>query len=270
MQIKKMTAIALVSVMTATALPVAATVMGNPSRSEVTVSASDDKDSGKDAKKDKKKKDKKKKKEKEVKSPEEILAAIKALEWKKPATSGLEVDAYYKEADEFFAAVKSIDEKVSLFKVCKVELPDTVLIVPVDIRTGQVRRKNEAFAQVAESALFATDLTLMTTSLAAGAVAHAIQIGQDAIPFVGNAERKAANVQIAKAVKVFPMLKSLIDSQNGMLKRYFKQNANVETTDSVSDAMAVGAVDFSELESLGRDLTPEELEAQIAVEAEEI
>ena len=53
-------------------------------------------------KKKKNKKEKKKHKDKEVKSPEEILAMIKALEWTKPPLTGTNIDEYYSTADEFF------------------------------------------------------------------------------------------------------------------------------------------------------------------------
>lgn len=267
MRLKKLTVMALVSIMAATALPVAATVMGSSTQTEITSTSGDDEGTPKKDKKKDKKKEKKKKKEKEVKTPEEVLEMLKGIKWTKPAKSGLDVDSYYNDADEFFSLIKTVDEKVSLFKVCKVVDPNgNYIIAPVDIKSGAIRHKNEAFAQVTEASLFATDLTLMTTTLAAGAVAHSVQIAQDAIPFVGNAERKAANVQIAKAVKVFPMLKDLIDSQRNMLNRYFKQNANVETTDSVTDALAMGEIDFNDLETM--EMSEEELEQYIAEEGE--
>lgn len=258
MKFNKIMILAVASLLIGSAMTLSATPV--VSQGETTVMGSDD--DSKSEKKDKKKKEKKKKKDKEVKTPEEVLALIKAIEWKKPEKSGLEIDTYYNDADEFFKLIKDVDNSVSLFKVCKAVSPNgQSIIAPVDIRTGQIRHKNEAFAQVAEASLFATNLALMSTTLAAGAVTHAIQIGQDAIPFVGDPARKAANVNIAKAVKIFPLLKNLIDTQNGMMKRYFKQNENVETTDSVSEALAVGEIDFNELSEY--PMSDEDLEKYI-------
>lgn len=223
----------------------------------------DDSSKESDGKDKRKKKKGKKKKDKEAKSPEEIMAMIMALEWKKPAKSGLDVDKYYDEADQFFKLIKSVDQRVPLFKVYKITSPSgESTIAPVDIKTGEVRHKNEATNQVLESVSFGADLALQSTSLAAGALTYSVQIAQDAIPFVGNAERKTANVQIAKAVKTFPLLKQLIDSQRNMMDRYFKQNANIEANDSVSEAITTGDIDF--LDTI--DMSDEELAAYMEAE----
>lgn len=223
---------------------------------------SDDQDGkSKDKKKDKKKK--KKSKDKEVKSPEEILEMIKAFEWTKPPQMGTNVDEYYATADEFFKNLKQVDEEVCLFKVCRITSPSgESIIAPVDIRTGAVKHKNEAVSQVMQAIAYGSSLGLKSASLATMAIGCADQIAKDAIPFVGDPVRKKANMEIAKSVKSFKLLKELIDSQRNMMDRYFKANANVETSDSVSEAIAVGDVDFMEV----MEMSDEELAAYMEAE----
>ena len=222
-------------------------------------------DEGADSKDKKKKKEKKKekKKDKEVKSPEEILAMIKALEWTKPPLTGTKIDEYYTTADEFFKNLKQVDEDVHIFKVCKITSPSgESTIAPVEIRTGEVRHKSEAVHQVTQSVTYGSTVALQSATLATMTIGYADQIAKDAIPFVGDPDRKKANVQIAKSVKAFKLLKNLIDSQRNMMDRYFKANANVETTDSVSEAIAVGDVDFMDV----MEMSDEELAAYMEAE----
>lgn len=229
------------------------------------VVATDSNDQGvksKDKKKGKKK-EKKKKKEKEIKSPEEIIAMIKDFEWTKPPLTGTKIDEYYSTADEFFKNLKQVDEEIRLFKVCKITSPSgESTIAPVDLRTGAVRHKNEAASQVMQAVSFGATLGLQSSALALMTVGCVDQIAKDAIPLVGDPVRKKANVQIAKSVKAFKLLKSLIDSQRNMMDRYFKANANVETTDSVSEAIAVGDVDFMDV----MEMSDEELAAYMEAE----
>lgn len=226
---------------------------------EAVQAGDDDSSDGKEKKKKEKKK--KKKKEKTPKTAEEIIALLQGLEWKKPAKSGLEVDKYYDEADEFFKMLKTVADSVTIYKPMKVVTPSgKTEIVPVDA-AGNVRHKNEAFDQVMESVSYGISLTTRSTLLAAETLVHAVQIGQDAIPLLGNSERKAANVQIAKATKAFPLLKQLMDSQRSMAKRYFRP-ANVEVNDSVDEAIVSDDVDFMET----MEMTDEELDAYISAE----
>lgn len=220
-------------------------------------------DEGADSKDKKKKKKKEKKKDKEVKSPEEILAMIKALEWTKPPLTGTKIDEYYSTADEFFKNLKQVDEDVHIFKVCKITSPSgESTIAPVELRTGAVRHKSEAVNQVTQSVTYGSTVALQSATLATMTIGYADQIAKDAIPFVGDPDRKKANVQIAKSVKAFKLLKNLIDSQRNMMDRYFKANANVETTDSVSEAIAVGDVDFMDV----MEMSDEELAAYMEAE----
>lgn len=220
-------------------------------------------DKGTDSKDKKKKKKKEKKKDKEVKSPEEILAMIKTLEWTKPPLTGTKIDEYYSTADEFFKNLKQVDEDVHIFKVCKITSPSgESTIAPVELRTGAVRHKSEAANQVMQSVSYGSTVALQSATLATMTIGYADQIAKDAIPFVGDPDRKKANVQIAKSVKAFKLLKNLIDSQRNMMDRYFKANANVETTDSVSEAIAVGDVDFMDV----MEMSDEELAAYMEAE----
>ena len=113
---------------------------------EAVQAGDDDSNDGKEKKKKEKKK--KNKKEKTPKTAEEIIALLQGLEWKKPAKSGLEVDKYYDEADEFFKMLKTVADSVTIYKPMKVVTPSgKTEIVPVDA-AGNVRHKNEAFNQV--------------------------------------------------------------------------------------------------------------------------
>lgn len=205
-------------------------------------------------KKDKKKKDKKKKKQRSV---EEILADLQALPWDKPEKSGLAIDAWYDEADGFFEMVRGVDDKVALYTIRAVvsESGDTVL-APVD-KHGVIRHRNEAFDQVAQSVSYVAELLLKSTALAAGTVTHAIQIGQDAIPMVGNSARKKANTQIAKATKAIPLLKEIVGTQNNMMKKYKELNYKVSSNDADVEAMAELNIDFNDC----LQMTDEELAA---------
>ena len=217
-------------------------------------------------KKDEKKKDKKKKKkDKKQRSVSEVLADLQALEWDKPAKSGLDVDKWYDEADEFFKLVKGIEENVPLYTICKVTSPDgTTIIAPVD-KNGTIRHRNEAFEQVALGVLYGTNVTLQATNLGLGTAVHALQIGQDAIPLVGDASRKKANVQIAKATKAIPLLKEIVTTQNNMMNKYKELNFNLTS----------GDMDVTAMEELNIDpentltMTDEEMNAYLEAEAGE-
>ena len=88
---------------------------------EAVQAGDDDSNDGKEKKKKEKKK--KNKKEKTPKTAEEIIALLQGLEWKKPAKSGLEVDKYYDEADEFFKMLKTVADSVTIYKPMKVVTP---------------------------------------------------------------------------------------------------------------------------------------------------
>ena len=113
-----------------------------------------------------------------------------------------------------------------------------------------------------QSVSYGSTVALQSATLATMTIGYADQIAKDAIPFVGDPDRKKANVQIAKSVKAFKLLKNLIDSQRNMMDRYFKANANVEITDSVSEAIAVGDVDFMDV----MEMSDEELAAYMEAE----
>lgn len=204
------------------------------------------------------------KKNKEPKTADEIIALLQAIEWKKPAPSGLDVDRYYDKADEFFTLLRTVSDSVTIYRPVKVTTPSgRVEVLPVD-NTGKFRKKGEAFDQALETAGYMVSLTTQSAVLAAETLAHSVQIAQDAIPFVGNKDRKAANVQIAKATKAFPLLKQLMNSQRNMAQRYFRPK-NVEITDSVDEVITTEEIDFMETQ----DMTDEELNAYIEAEMAE-
>lgn len=262
MKLRRLTPISAILFLYGVSSPIAAVSVN--SNSEISLTSQQDN-------KEKKEKKKKEKKKKEVKSPEEILKRIKDLEWKKPPIYGKnevsqpnEVNKYYDDADKFFNLLKNVDQRVTLYKVCKIVSPSgESVIAPVEISTGAIRHTNEAIAQVMESIGYGTELGLQSTLLGTEAALNSVQIAADAVPFIGDPNRKAANGQITKALKAFPLLKELINSQLKMMNRYFKNNANVETTDSVTDAIATGDVDFMEV----LNMSDEELEEYIAAEA---
>lgn len=223
-----------------TIIALAAVLMLAPIVGAVNASTQDEKTEQTENKKDKKdKKDKKKKKkDKKQRSLAEVLADLQALEWNKPAKSGLDVDKWYDEADEFFALVKGIEDNVPLFTICKVSSPDgTTIIAPVD-KNGTIRHRNEAFEQVALGVLYGTNVALQATNLGLGTATYAVQIAQDAIPMVGDSARKKANVQIAKAVKAIPLLKEIVTTQNNMMNKYKEMNFNLSSGDIDVTAMA--------------------------------
>lgn len=217
-------------------------------------------------KKDKKDKDKKKKKKKDKKAPrkvEEVLADLQALEWDKPAKSGLEIDQWYDEADEFFKLVRGIEDNVPLYSLKAISVGDSILVLPVD-KTGTVRHRKESFEQVALGVLYGTNLALQATNLALGTVNNSVQIGLDAVPLVGDAKRKKANVQIAKATKAIPLLKEIVTTQNNMMKKYMEMNYNVTGDDAAVEAMKELNVDFDDMETW----TEEDYQAYLAGENE--
>lgn len=218
----------------------------------------------KDEKKKKKDKKKKEKKDKKQRSVAEVLADLQALEWDKPAKSGLEIDKWYDDADDFFKLVRGIDDNVPLYSICKVTSPDgTTIIAPVD-KNGVIRHRNEAFEQVALGVLYGTNVTLSGANLALGTAVHAIQIGQDAIPFVGNADRKKANVQIAKATKAIPLLKEIVTTQNNMMNKYKEMNFKLSSSDDEVTAMAELNIDPEKT----LELSDEAMNEYLAGEAE--
>lgn len=219
---------------------------------------------GSSDKKDKKKKDKKKK-EKKQRTLAEVLADLQALEWDKPAKSGLEIDQWYDEADAFFNLVRGIEDNVPLYTLRAVtnESGTQTIVCPVD-KYGTVRHRKESFEQVALGVLYGTNVALQGANLALGTAANAIQIGQDAIPFVGDANRKKANVQIAKATKAIPLLKEIVTTQNNMMKKYMEMNYNVTGNDADVEAMKELNVDFDNMITQ----SDEELEAYLQAEAE--
>ncbi len=212
------------------------------------------------AEKEKKKRDKKKQR-----SVSEILTDLQALEWDKPASSGLDIDKWYDEADSFFALVKGIEDNVPLYTIAMVKSPDgTTIIAPVD-KNGTIRHRGEAFEQVAKGVLYGTNVALAATNLALGTTTNAFQIGQDAIPFVGDASRKKANMQIVKATKAIPLLKEIVTTQNNMMNKYKEMNFNLTS----------GDMDVAAMEELNIDpentltMSDEEIAAYLEAEAAE-
>lgn len=217
-----------------------------------------------DKKKKEKKKDKKKKGKKQ-RTVEEVLADLQALEWDKPAKSGLEIDQWYDEADEFFKLVRGIEDNVPLYslRVVTNESGTKKIVAPVD-KNGVVRHRKEAFEQVALGVLYGTNVVLQSTNLALGTVNNAVQIGIDATPLIGDSNRKKANVQIAKATKAIPLLKEIVTTQNNMMKKYMELNYDVSGSDADIEAMKELNVDFENMITQSDD----DLEAWLAADAE--
>lgn len=213
---------------------------------------------------DKKKKDKKKK-DKKHRTVEEVVADLQALEWNKPPKSGLEIDKWYDEADEFFKLVRGIEDNVPLYslRVVTNESGTKKIVAPVD-KNGVVRHRKESFEQVALGVLYGTNVALQATNLALGLVTYADQIGIDAIPVVGDGVRKKANMQIAKATKAIPLLKEIVTTQNNMMKKYMEMNYDVTGSDADVEGMKELNVDFDNMITQSDD----ELEAYLAAEAE--
>lgn len=208
----------------------------------------------KEAKKDNKKKGKEKKKKKEQKNVQEVIAELKNIEWKKPAPSGdSSYDKMFESADQFITKIKSIDDEVTLYSIGIVvsESGDSIL-APIDAK-GTIRAKKEANAQTLAAVNYAADMTLKSADLALMVAGCAIQIGQDAIPLVGNAERKKANVQIAKATKGFKLLTDLIGTQRKIMEKYMATNSDLKSGDVDVEALQEMNVDVENVINLSDD-----------------
>ena len=209
-----------------------------------------------DSKKDNKKKDKKKKekKKKEQKSVQEVIAELKSIEWVKPAPSGdATYDKMFDSADQFITKMKNVDNEITLYSIGIVvsESGDSIL-APIDTQ-GNIKTKKEANAQTLAAVGFAADMTLNSTDLALMVANCAIQIGQDAIPFVGNADRKKANVQIAKATKGFKLLTDLIGTQRKIMEKYMATNSDLKSGDVDVEALQEMNVDVENVINLSDD-----------------
>ena len=209
-----------------------------------------------DAKKDNKKKEKKKKdkKKKEQKSVHEVITELKNIEWEKPAPSGdATYDQMFESADQFITKIKNVDNEVTLYTIGIVvsESGDSIL-APIDAQ-GNIRAKKEANAQTLAAVNYAADMTLNSADLALMVANCAIQIGQDAIPFVGNAERKKANVQIAKATKGFKLLTDLIGTQRKIMDKYMATNSDLKSGDIDVEALQEMNVDVENVINLSDD-----------------
>lgn len=226
-----------------------------------------DENDSKDKKENKKEKKKKKKKDKKAKTADEVIMELQELasEWKKPARTGDPIDQYYDDADHFFTLLKNVADSVTIYRPVKVQTPSgKVEIMPVDPE-GNVRHKNESFSQVMESASYVMSIVGTSTLLITGTAANAVQIGLDAVPFVGDPTRKKANVSIAKGTKAFPMLVDLMKSQRSMAKRYFKPQ-NVELGDDADDTAAVEDTEFMETMEMSDEDLAKLMEAELSAE----
>ena len=209
-----------------------------------------------EAKKNNKKKDKKKneKKKKEQKNVQEVITELKNIEWVKPAPSGdADYDKMFDSADQFITKIKNVDNEITLYSIGIVvsESGDSIL-APIDSQ-GNIRAKKEANAQTLAAVSYAADMTLNSADLALMVANCAIQIGQDAIPFVGNADRKKANVQIAKATKGFKLLTDLIGTQRKIMEKYMATNSDLKSGDVDVEALQEMNVDVENVINLSDD-----------------
>lgn len=204
-----------------------------------------------DKKKEKKKKEKKKK---EQKSVQEVITELKNIEWVKPARSGdADYDKMFDSADQFITKIKNVDKEITLYSIGIVvsESGDSIL-APIDAQ-GNIRAKKEANAQTLAAVSYATDMAFNSTDLALMVANCAFQIGQDAIPLVGNAERKKANVQIAKATKGFKLLNDLIGTQRKIMEKYMATNSDLKSGDVDVEALQEMNVDVENVINLSDD-----------------
>lgn len=209
-----------------------------------------------DTKKDNKKKDKKKKekKKKEQKSVQEVIAELKNIEWTKPAPSGDPTyDKMFESADQFITKLKNVDNEITLYSIGIVASASGDSILAAIDSQGNIKSKKEATAQTLAAVGYAADMTLNSTDLALMVANCAIQIGQDAIPFVGNADRKKANVQIAKATKGFKLLTELIGTQRKIMDKYVATNSDLKSGDVDVEALQEMNVDVENVINLSDD-----------------
>ena len=209
-----------------------------------------------EAKKENKKKDKKKKekKKKDQKSVQEVIIELKNIEWTKPAPSGdSNYDKMFDSADQFITKIKNVDNDITLYSIGIVvsESGDSIL-APIDTQ-GNIKTKKEANAQTLAAVQYAADMTLNSADLALMVANCAIQIGQDAIPLVGNADRKKANVQIAKATKGFKLLTDLIGTQRKIMEKYMATNSDLKSGDVDVEVLQEMNVDVENVINLSDD-----------------
>lgn len=208
------------------------------------------------AKNDNKKKEKKKKekKKKEQKSVQEVITELKNIEWEKPAPSGdANYDKMFDSADQFINKIKNVDNEVTLYSIgIVVSASGDSILAPIDTQ-GNIRAKKEANAQTLAAVEYAAEMTLNSADLALMVASCAFQIGQDAIPFVGNADRKKANVQIAKATKGFKLLSDLIGTQRKIMEKYMATNSDLKSGDVDVEALQEMNVDIENVINLSDD-----------------
>lgn len=199
-----------------------------------------------------------KKQQRQPRSYQDILKELHALEWERPERSGLEIDKWYTDADSIFAQIRDIENRISFYTLQPVASSTDTIIAPVD-KDGNIRHRGETWSQVINGSLYATELSARVAALGTATALHAVQIGQDAIPGIGNKQRKKANTQIAKLVKIFPLIKELTSSQYNLFKRYNELNYIVTGNNDAVQAMEDIGVDFANLNTMPDD----ELEAYI-------
>lgn len=203
-------------------------------------------------KKEKKKKEKKKKKDQ--KNVQDVITELKNIEWSKPAPSGdSSYDKMFDSADQFITKIKNVDNEVTLYSIGIVvsESGDSIL-APIDAN-GNIKAKKEANAQTLAAVNYAADMTLKSADLAIMVTGCAFQIGQDAIPLVGNSDRKKANVQIAKATKGFKLLADLIGTQRKIMEKYMATNSDLKSGDVDVEALQEMNVDVENVINLSDD-----------------
>lgn len=205
----------------------------------------------KKGKKDKKKKEKKKK---ERRNPQEIIDDLKSIEWEKPAPSGdAAYDDMFKTADEFITMLRNVDDYVTIYSIRIITNESGVSRLGAYDNNGNFRSKKEANAQTLAAVEYGTSVGLTSATLAVQVAANAINIGQDAIPFVGDPKRKKANMQIAKATKGFKLLQELIGTQRKIMEKYLETNSDLSSGDVDVEALAEMNVDVNDIINVSDD-----------------
>lgn len=205
-------------------------------------------------KKDKKDKNKNSNVRSERRSPQEIVDDLKNIQWTKPPRSGnANYDKMFDTADKFMRMLRTVDDSVVIYSIRIVTSPagDSIL-APVDSR-GNIRNKKEANAQTLAAVSYGTNVGLTATQLGLEMTANAVNIGADAVPLVGDAKRKKANVQIAKATKGFKLLRELIGTQRKIMEKYLATNSNLSSGDVDVEALTEMNVNVNEILTLNDD-----------------